>query len=279
MGLLDWLTGRTVRSEPGAGTERTLPPQPVEHRPPPTDLQRLSGDGRVPIVGESQYQPALRTAARGKAHSTDFDDHSPVDVVLVPEPHNIHDRFAVRVDALLPDGSATIGYLAREWASVYQPRLRPGTRPGAAAWCVGRVTGGGPKSYGAYLYLGPPESMFLANDLPANAELLPADRAVTVTGEERHQAALSRYGLASGGHLRLFATFDLATVTKGKYAGQPCIRVLLDGEPVGELTRAMSDRYLPALHSVQSQGRVAACEALLSSGARGLQVELCLPQA
>lgn len=277
MGLLDWLTGRSPQTHTESTVEQTI--SPAQLTPRPAELQRLSGDGCVPIVGESQYQPALRAAALGKAHSTDFDDHSPVDVVLVPEPHNVHDRFAVRVDVLLPDGSATIGYLARELASLYQPVLLAGTRPGATAWCVGRVTGGGPKYYGAYLYLGPPESLFLANSLPNGAELLRADREVTVTGEERHQDILSRYSVAPGGHLRLFAIFDLGTVTKGKYAGQPCIHVSLDGEPVGELTRAMSDRYLPVLQAVLSQGRVAACEALLSNGARGFQVELRLPQA
>jgi hypothetical protein len=117
---------------------------------------------------------------------------------------------------------------------------------------------------------------------PSSAEriagVLRADRAVAVTGEERHSDALSRYCVAPGGHLRLYATLELGAVTKGKHAGQLCIRVFLDGQPVGELTRAMSDRYLPLLQAVQTQGRVPACEALLTNGTRGIQVELRLPQ-
>jgi hypothetical protein len=60
-----------------------------------------------------------------------------------------------------------------------------------------------------------------------------------------------------------------AEVMSGKYVGEPCIVVLLDGQPVGELTRAMSDSALPLLRAVQRQGRVPACKSLRQTASEG----------
>lgn len=55
------------------------------------------------------------------------------------------------------------------------------------------------------------------------------------------------------------------------------LEVRLDGQRVGELTRLMSDRYLPVAGAVAARGGRPGCEALLRHGNRGTQIELRLP--
>jgi HIRAN domain len=72
--------------------------------------------GFVQVVGESHYQDTLRTLA-GKLGSEGV-----FTARLVPEPDNPHDSNAVAV--FIEDHSgAKIGYLARQIARSYQPRL------------------------------------------------------------------------------------------------------------------------------------------------------------
>ncbi|HET9253957.1 MAG TPA: hypothetical protein VFO16_02000, partial [Pseudonocardiaceae bacterium] len=75
--------------------------------------RRLPADGRLAVVGESHYQPALHCAAGGVVAGTDFDQHPPVVALLVPEPENPYDLHAVRVDIVTGAHTETAGYLSR----------------------------------------------------------------------------------------------------------------------------------------------------------------------
>jgi len=77
-------------------------------------LDVSDGRFRQEVVGEASYQPDLRRlAAQQSRHE--------IQVLLLPEPTNRHDRNAVRVVAT--NGDCTIGYLPREDAAMYQSRL------------------------------------------------------------------------------------------------------------------------------------------------------------
>lgn len=101
--------------------------------------------------------------------------------------------------------------------------------------------------------------------------LLAPERAVTVTGEEHHQDVLA------GRSGRVVVALAAVVVPVGKEAGRRRVEVRLDGRRVGELTRLMSERYLPLLDDVTARGRWPVCEAVLKPHQRGVQVELRLP--
>jgi len=84
---------------------------------------------------------------------------------------------------------------------------------------------------------------------------------VTVTGEERHQDALASLhpdGVFNG--VPVFAALEPSPISRGKYAGESGIDVRINGERVGELTKAMSDRYLPLVLAIAESGRIPAAK-------------------
>lgn len=82
-------------------------------------LTDLSGAERLRVVGTPHYQPALAALAGPKRAGGVAED---VRVRLVPEPTNPHDPDAIAV--VLRAGADTLGYLAREDARAYGPRVR-----------------------------------------------------------------------------------------------------------------------------------------------------------
>lgn len=282
MGLLDWLgkrraTGPALAQRSGADQQppaQQAPATAAPHaRPDPMRTPiRLDADGRVSVVGESHYQPALEAAAAGR-FSTGYEDAIPTTAALIPEPRNLHDRNAVRVDV---DGR-TVGYLARELAVHYQPPLLDLQRRGHNGVCPAQITGGGRgRSYGIFLHLGSPNRLVPLNSSDG-LHLLASERRVTVTREEHHQQVIANVlGSATGGGT-VFASVHECTIERGKHAGSTALEVRIDGRRVGELTKAMSDRYAPAVHAVTASGALPGCQASIESTGKGWQVELRLP--
>lgn len=260
-------------------------------------LVPLSEDGRLPIVGESLCQEALKIIAGGQAFGQELDRHHPVTAVLVPEPENVHDRNAVRVDVLLGAQSIQVGYLASENARAYQPPLLLLRAAGSLGTCSGRITGGGPRSYGMYLHIASPDTMVIANatavppsgyatdgvsDPPINDRAtvhLGGDRSCVVTGEGRHQDILGRYAPRRAADLnRVTVSLEYCTIGSGRYRGERALEVRLDGRRVGELTPAMTRRYAPLIDAAHGQGAVVTCEAFVMNSPRGLRMELKMPR-
>lgn len=271
--LLLWLLSRVSKPKgAGVATPNEVLPEPVHVR---GERVRLSGDGRISVVGESHYQPALRSAAHGVESGEGFDEAITAEAVLVPERTNQYDPQAVRVDI----NGRTVGYLARELAALYQPPLLELQLRGQVGWCRAGLMGGGGRYYGAFLHLGHHDRLLPANS-PDGLEVLVADRPVTVTGEERHQDVLASFnpdGVFRG--VPVFAALEPSPISRGKYAGEVGIEVKINGERVGELTKAMSDRYLPLVLAAVESGRVPGCEALVTESEKGRQVELRMPKA
>ena len=236
-------------------------------------MVRLAGDGRVSVVGESHYQPALRAAAGGRTVARgDFESAIPVQAVLIPEPSNRYDDHAVRVEV----NGNTVGYLPREAAEEYQPVLLNLVQQGQLGWCSARVMDGDHGLYGIWLHLASPDRVICAN-LAEDLEIVAADRDVTVTGEENHQDVL-RQVLGTNRAVSAFASFAPCSITKGKYAGEEGLEVRINGQRVGELTKAMSDRYGALVQALTDAGRRPGCEAVIRSSDRGCEVSLRMPK-
>ncbi|WP_431879962.1 DUF4236 domain-containing protein [Amycolatopsis sacchari] len=249
----------------------------VENGVKPLPRRRLSAQGRVSVVGESHYQEALRRAVGGAAAGTEPERHLPVVATLVPEPENRHDPCAVRVDVVTGAGTATVGYLSRSDARAYQPPLLTMLRQGRIGTCPAKVTGGAAgRSYGIYLHLADPQALLLHN-LVDDADLLEPARLVTVIREEDHQETLAPYHRAGSPRTFLAAELVSSTVSRGKYEGAYAVEVRLDGARVGELTAAMSARYQNLIVEAETRGTQPMCEAMLTHGARGYQIDLLLP--
>lgn len=262
--------GPSVSTSSVAGDARSAAGAPLSRR-------RLSADGRLAVVGESHYQPALQRAARGVAVGSDFDQHSPIVAVLVPEPENPHDHHAVRVDVVTSAHAETVGYLCRSDARAYQPTLLVLREVGYLGTCPGRITGGGPgRSYGVYLHLAGPEALLLEN-LVGEVDLLEPERHVTVTREEGHQETLARHHSTTRPLTRVVAELASSSVSRGKHKGAYAVEVRLDGERVGELTATMSTRYKHLVVATKENANRATCEAVITHGERGLQIDLRLP--
>lgn len=109
----------------------------------------------------------------------------------------------------------------------------------------------------------------------AGLVMLSNEVAVTVTGEEHHQAVLARYP-----EQRLVAVeLGWCTIRSGKYRGQQAVEVRLDGRRVGELTHLMSQRYGGFVSHVLAQGGRPGCAAVIQRGERKLEIVLRLPHA
>jgi hypothetical protein len=107
------------------------------------------GDYRFEVVGESNYQKAL------KKYAGDHDENgSDTECVafIIPEDHNKYDDKAVRVDI----GTDTVGYLSRDDARSFRRRLAARKMAGQITSCNALVKGGFTRngeamSYGIWL--------------------------------------------------------------------------------------------------------------------------------
>ncbi|MGI9016879.1 MAG: HIRAN domain-containing protein [Euzebya sp.] len=229
---------------------------------PDLPLMRLGAGGRVNAVGESHYQDALSGICRGEERRGDVVLHQ---AILIPEPDNPHDVDAVRVAV---DG-LTIGYLAREDAGAYQPLLLELLASGYLGWCPAAIIGGGERWYGVFLRLGGPDAVWPANG-PGRLQILEADRNVAVTKRKAHNDVLGGL-LADRESVVVYAALEPSTIASGKYVGQPCLEVQVDGRRIGEFSSAMTNRY--ASHVVRGCG----CEVVVSRKPNGIQAQALMP--
>jgi hypothetical protein len=223
--------------------------------------RRLSADGRVGIVGASHHQQALADAvAAGGA----------VVAVLVPEPDDLYDEHAVRVDVVIGGATAVVGYLAHVHARRYQPVLMGLRRQGFVGTCPATVSGGGPRRpLGLLLHLADPQELVLEN-LADDIELLAPERTIAVAGVADHRDDLVR--------MRPDGRATRVAVTLRTSSSGPTVDVLLDGRPIGRLGAAPSARYRRVVAEPERRGGRAACEAVVARGPAGYRIDLRLPR-
>jgi hypothetical protein len=148
------------------------------------------------------------------------------------------------------------------------------------------ITGGGDRYYGIYLHLVYPRKYRIAVGdedpeiarIENGAAILRADWSCTVTKEESHQHTLLRYAPSEKDEYReVVASLGLCQIETGKHRGHEAIEVRINGARVGQLTMAMSTRYLPVLTRVFERQLEALCTAFVVHTKKGLEVEPRMP--
>lgn len=239
----------------------------------------LPGNGRQSVAGESYRQQALRAVTRGmhlpRVTGDNWDDSVSMTAELHPEPDNSFDRNAVRVEI----DHEHVGYLPADDAPDYQPLLLRLATKGIVGTCESRLMIASHGDICVYLHLSPPDEVAFAVNAPENAIPLSAERTTTVTGEEHHQEILRKLAATiSVAPWSETAALGFCTIARGKYAGQQAIEVRVGGERVGQLTRAMTERYERPVREALDASKTPICRATLwMSPDKGVQVELMMP--
>ena len=130
------------------GGEAPMPPQTAVQM---TVKECGSGDFVQEVAGESHYQPAIRAAAAAVGHELGADEDGAVsfEVILVREPDNRHDRYAVKVCDV---EQRHLGYIPRELAAQLASQLDNLQQRGIIASCEAKVWGRD-RNYGIWLDL------------------------------------------------------------------------------------------------------------------------------
>lgn len=236
---------------------------------------RMPGQVGQAVVGESLHQAALRRIAGDRVADVSdghFENAIHVTACLVPEPGNRDDPYSVAVTVQ----DELVGYLPADVARVWQPILLRAWHAGRCVTCVGNISGGGPgRSYGIFLTVCEPREIEFVVTAPSGTLPVIGSATVTVTGEEAHPEALAtlRPHAATG------ATLHLVSAPSGASGDQApgLIEVRIDGNAVGVLTPAMSERYHDLVWKARFAGTTVTCRAHVSEDQRGTQVRLSLP--
>lgn len=109
----------------------------------------VSTEERINVVGESNYQPAIRTACNWKKGKDTLFECT---AELVPEPTNKYDQNAVMVQI---DGQC-VGYLSRQDAKTLGPHIAECIREQGTGLCRAVIAGhadGDTDNLGVFLHL------------------------------------------------------------------------------------------------------------------------------
>ena len=241
-------------------------------QPVPPWSEQLSNQA---IVGESFHPADFKRLAAEHGHKTIPDygiELTETRAALVPEPDNPYDPKAVAVwiDARYP-----VGHLPRHLAAEYSSRLErldAGTylQVPARVWI-------GPKSEwdqrtgeevrqvvgSVTVRLPHPDGIVPFNDLPEEPHVvLPWGRAVQITGEEQHMDVLRTFALGSAPR---HVAVTLHVIEEPRRTGDPArvIEVRLDGERVGVMSKAISDKIHDLVTYVAGNGKTPVARAII----------------
>lgn len=239
-----------------------------------------AGLRRWEVLGEGRYQAALDELAGPKQYDGVWVEKQ---AALVPSDrgHGEDRPVTVTIEGLL------VGHLEHAAGTAHRRLIEQAVQRAGSATCGAVINGGWYRedeasegSYGVHLYFGYGPGVG-PDRLPhpvADEERIPyriSERHdhITVTGEERTQAALHDV-LAedwAGDH-----PFRLASLALGPDPrGRETVTVMIDGQVVGWLTPRMTERFRPVLETAAAAGRrVTAAATLEPSGRAGHEHEI-----
>jgi hypothetical protein len=260
-----------IESHPGREESEQRGGKP-HGRPVPPWSERLSSQN---IVGESFHEAAFKPLATKYGHRSIPDygvELTDARAAVVRDPENQYDPNAV---AVWIDGQHLVGHLPRDVAAQYTNRLESlerGTylQVPARVW-VGQNfdwdsrTGSQVKGVrgSVTVHLPEPSGIVAYNDLPDELHtVLPWGRATQITGEEEHMEALRTFGLGTDPR-HVAAT--LHVIEQPRRTGDPVrlIEVRLDGEPVGVMSKAISEQIQDLVTYVAGKGRTPVARAIV----------------
>lgn len=238
------------------------------------------------VVGEYYHQDEIRQLF---PQTIDFNDRELICTAsLLPEPSNKVDPNAVKVVVQ----GRHVGYLAKEIAGSYAPTLAALLRQGLLPVTPCRIYGYEYQNYDidqrgreirkivfdaqARIVLDEPHLIVPLNTPPDGPHrLLPRGSSLQVREEEKHLDVLTPL-VAQHGEGWVFATLHSLRVASGR-SEKVLIELHIDGEPIGVLTPAMSQHFLPAVDHLDATGEQTAARVFLKGNA--LKVEAVLHAA
>lgn len=229
------------------------------------------------LVGESHYASAFRAIFKERGLSLNEDSRELPDASahLAIDPGNPYDPTAVAVWV----SGHHVGYLPKDTAAEYFPALDELATEGNHLCVSARVWAsayeGGDFYASGNLQLPPRSGIQPFNQLPEEPSVVipPGRLAIQVTGEEAHMDLLGRYVADQPRYLAV--TLHLITVAKTpRSTPYEAVEVRLDGQRVGELTKAMSAHIRDLVERIDSHGKVPVCRAVLKGSPLRAEVTL-----
>ncbi len=229
------------------------------------------------VVGETHYGPAFRRLLKANpAHVRPGEYGTALDglpAAVVAEPGNPYDPDAVKV--LVQE--ELVGYLPRDVATAYSAPLKKLAQRGeylavsARVWVAPR---GDERTGSVSVKLPPPDGVRSFNEPPDHPHcVLPAGGAIQVSGEENHMDVLARY--LSDRERYITVTLHVVHEQRtGRSQPYPAVEVRLDGQRVGVLTKAMSEKVADLVAYIADRNLLPVCRAVLKGSP--LRVELVL---
>jgi len=248
------------------------------------ELWNRGGWPRVDVLGEKYHEVEIRRLFSSGFATGSAEYEGPAH--LLPEPQNRHDPNAIAVHV---EGHV-IGYLAKELAARYVGVLSALVREGhipttsCQIWAYEHQDWQGTDRRGrdifrpvlearASVVLDEPHLSVPANLPPSLPHrLLPLGGALQVKGEEEHLDVLAPL-VSQHGEAWAYATLHSMTIGTGK-SERRIVELLIDEQPIGHLTPAMSAHYLPAIDHLSQSGHSVAARVMLKGNP--IQVEAVL---
>lgn len=224
---------------------------------------------------EPEHIPAIRSLCQ-----EDWSDGSQtvnLDTVdLIPEPYGARGEWAISVRVM----GRTLGYLDAadelDWAPVVRRVIASGLVPTTTGqiWAQNYEGWDAADNFTAVvrIHLGRPNEALPINDPPmVPYTLLPRSSIVQVTKEDQYVGALLKF-VPPGGYGVVCVTLHEHVPTDGRK--KPYVEVRIGDECVGELTPAMSQRFLPMIRHLQGRGLLTACWGDITGSAVAAEVRI-----
>ncbi|KXB52762.1 hypothetical protein [Corynebacterium sp. DNF00584] len=241
------------------------------------DLRSLGIDEWQPeyeVKGVFYHQDTAQKMVRAN-RLDDFGRHN-VRLTVVPEPDNPHGDTALSVRW----NDNVLGYISKDDSPNYR-QLRRIAASGFDAETWGSLTIMSDWSsdddepeyrYSATVQLPDANRLFPMNQPPEGRyTLLPTGSAIQVTNESNYYEHLLDYVPESGEGL-LIVTLHVEMV--GVRQKREGVVVELDGSPIGELSKASSEKYITAIKHLNEQGVTVACMAKIKGSSVAAEVTL-----
>lgn len=226
-------------------------------------------------VAGSRYRIPAVLAVLRRTPKEDDRQSLDVDVALIADPTNPHDRSAVAVWA----NDQHVGYLPREIAPTWHAICAAFADRDLHLVLRGRVTA----SYvtfrpsnepyvDAYVYLPEPTRVAPRNGIPDQpAALLPEKGSIKVTRTNEHLDVLGPIADPEG--VALAVTLHPIHEIRPRSAYE-AVEVHVDGQRVGVLTKLQSERLLPLVKHFAERGRLTVARAILEGNNISAELKL-----
>lgn len=224
------------------------------------------------VAGETFHDRELRRAALS---GTPNGDEYFFPVTLVCEPDNPHSKRGTAIS--VRNGDDILGYIpdsesgdlypevARVCASGYHPQVN------ARLWCSGDIFDNSTYLSITLAMLQPGENVPLNNPPTDGWALLPYGTPIQVTKEVDHFDVLQDYVPPSGTGRLLVTLHREQLGAKTKRIG---VEIRLDGQRIGELTKASSEKMLPAVEHFENIGLTPVAYASIKGSSVAAEVTL-----